>query len=519
MSTATRIAKNTGILYAKMGITMFISLYTTRLVLKSLGVTDFGIYNLVGGTIAMLTFLNAAMTAATQRFMSYVEGEGDVEKQKKIFNVSLILHIIIAFFVVLLMEVGGHLLFGKVFVIPSNRIDSATLVFQFMVMSTVFTIVSVPYDAVINAHENMLFYALLGIAEAMLKLVIVVYVSNTSSDRLVIYSLLTALLSVLLLFVRRIYCRFKYIECGVNISKYFDLGVFKQLSRFAAWSFLGSSTSMFANYGQGIIMNMFFGPSVNTAQGISGQVSGQLGVFAATMQKALNPVIDKSEGAGNRALMLKASLSGSKIAFFLLMFFYVPVLIEMPFIFKLWLFTVPKYTIIFCRLLLIRNLIEQLFITLNSAILAVGNIRNYQIFSSVLNILPLAFCYFLFVLGFPPFTLYILFIIYAVFSSAITLYFASINCDLSVSGFFGTVVSRCILLLIVVFAISFLPVIFASEGMSRLLYVVLLSCLSFSIFVFIIGFTKTERNGIFNIIRSLVKHFSAKSFRKSYSKV
>jgi O-antigen/teichoic acid export membrane protein len=504
MSSADRVVKNTGILYAKMGLTVFISLYTTRLILASLGVNDFGIFNLVGGAIAMLTFLNSAMAAATQRFMSFSQGAQDFGKQRSIFNVSIVLHLIIAIVVVIILEVVGYYLFEGVFKIPSDRIDSAKMVFQFMVASTAFTIISVPYDAVINAHENMLLYSVLGVLESILKLVIAIYLLRSPFDRLITYGFLMATLSVLLLIIRRVYCHRSYRECRISLSKYFSKPIFKELTSFASWSLLGASSSMISNYGQGIVMNTFFGPIVNTAQGVANQVSGQLGVFAVTMQKALNPVIDKSEGAGDRSLMLRASLMGSKVSFFLLMLFYVPVLVEMPYIFNLWLKQVPEYTIIFCRLLLIRNLVDQLFITLGASIAAVGNIRQFQIYNSILNFMPLLLGYILFLFGFPPYTLYIIFILYAICSAVMLLYFAKVNCGLSVSDYLKNVVLRCLIVLLLTSLISVCPSLILDMGVLRLSIVIIVSGTAFLGFVWILGFTDIEKTQIRRLVESLI---------------
>jgi Na+-driven multidrug efflux pump len=333
MSAVNKVVKNTWILYARMGITVFISLYATRLTLAALGATDFGLFNLIGGVISMLTFLNAAMASATQRFMSFAEGAGDYHQQKRIFTVSTILHIIIAILVLLVLEIAGYFLFNGVLEIPVNRIEIAKLIYQFMIVSTVFTIISVPYDAVINAHENMLLFAILSILETVMKLSIAIYLSYTTFDKLSTFGCLTAVSAILLLLIRRFYCNRKYSECLVDVKQHFDRSTFLQMTSFAGWSFLGSVSSLMANYGQGVILNMFFGPSVNAAQAISGQVSGQLGAFALNMLKALNPFITKSAGAGNYEIMIAASIIGCKVSFFLLMLFYVPIWIEMPLIF------------------------------------------------------------------------------------------------------------------------------------------------------------------------------------------
>jgi O-antigen/teichoic acid export membrane protein len=512
MSTANRIVRNSGILYGKMVITVFLSIYTTRLLLHSLGVTDFGVFNVVGGAIAMLTFLNTAMATATQRFMSFATGAGNHSKQHVIFNVSLILHFGIAIAVVIILEVVGHLLFKNVFKIPIIRIESAQYVYQFMVASTALTIMSVPYDAVINAHENMFLFAVLGVVESILKLSIAFYISYTNSDKLLIYGLLMAVLSILLLVIRRVYCRFTYSECKVSFRKHFDITVFRDLTHFAAWSFLGASSSMLTGYGQGLVMNSFFGPIVNTSQGIANQVSGQLGAFAGTMLKALNPIIDKSEGAGDRSLMLKAAMMGSKLSFLLLIVFFIPVLVDTHYIFKLWLVTVPEYAVVFCQLLLVRNLIDQLFVTLTGSIAAVGKIKRFQIYTSILNVLPLIIGYIAFTKGVGPVFLYGLFIFVSLINSAIIIYFATVLCQLNVKVYMANVVFRCVFSFSIIFLSCSLFLFFKMNEIVRLALIVGTSVLLYLPVVWYIGFNENERNIVANMINILTKklkgHFS-----------
>ncbi|WFO15301.1 hypothetical protein M601_015935 [Cellulophaga baltica 4] len=514
MDQAKRVAKNTGFLYARMAITVFISLYTTRLILAALGATDFGIFNLVAGAIAMLAFLNSAMALATQRFMSYAEGKGDFDAQVGIFNVSIGLHLIIAVLVVLFMEGAGYFLFDGILEIPENRLYAAKFIFQCMVLSTFIGIISVPYDAVINAHENMFLVAILGIVEALIKLAIALYVTTTGFDKLISYGLLMAVMTIILLIIRRVYCHLKYEEVKINVRKYYSKALFKEMGNFAGWTFLGSSTSIISFYGQGLVLNMFFGPRVNAAHGISNQVSGQLGAFSTTMLKALNPVIAKSEGAGNRATMLKITEMGSKVSFFLLLILYVPVLIEMPYIFNLWLKEVPEYTIIFCRLLLIKNLIQQLFVSVDTSIRAVGNIRGFQISSAIASIFPLLICAGLFTIELPAYYLYIVFMLHAVINAYIILYFANKHCDLQYKPFMQNVVVRCFTTFILMAGCSLIPLFFMDEGFIRLITIGVLSFITYILFIWNIGFGKKEKEWIMPLLLSFISTIKNKIFRK-----
>lgn len=508
MQAVNRVVKNTAILYARMAITVFISLYTTRLVLIALGINDYGLFNVVGGIITMLGFLNTSMATSTQRFMSYSQGAGDIDKVKNIFNISLVLHGLIAMVAFVLFEIVGYILFHGVLNIAESRVSAARVIYQFVIVSTLFTIVSVPYDAVITSHENMTYYAILGIIESVLKLAIAFYITYSNFDHLILYGMLMALLSIILLIQRRIYCDRKYPECEINIRSYFDKKLFKEMTGFAGWSLLGSATSLIAYFGQGVVINIFFGTVVNAAQGISNQVSGYLSSFAYTMQKALNPIIDKSAGAGNRSLMLKATMTGTKISFFLLMIFFIPVLIEMPYIFSIWLKEVPVYAILFCRLLLIQNLIEQMYFTLNASISAVGDIRRFQIITSIFNVLPLIVAYFLFSLNYPAYVLYVVFIIYTLVLSMVVIYFANINCELPVSYFLKNVVLRSLCSFILVFILALIPSYLVEAGLLRLIYVISISLVSFITVVWFIGFSVDEHEKLYLTLNKVIYKFN-----------
>lgn len=423
---------------------------------------------------------------------------------------SSLLHWGIAVLVLLLLEGAGYFFFHGILNIAPDRLEVAKLIYQFMVISTLFTVISVPYEAVITSHENMLVYAVMGVIEAVLKLGIAFYITYTGLDHLVMYGILMAALSILLLIIKRIYCHRIYEECHLQVKHYYDKPLLKEIGGFAGWSLLGSSSSMFATYGQGIVLNMFFGTLVNAAQGISNQVSGQLGVFAGTMQKALNPMIDKSEGSGNRKLMLKASMLGSKISFFLLMITFIPVLIEMPFVFKFWLKNIPDNSILFCRLLLVKNLVEQSYSTLSSSIGAVGNIKNFQLITTVSNFLPLFLSYFFFSKGLPAYYLYVVFLIYSLVQSVLVIYCAKIYCGLPLYIYFKEVVFRCWFIFFIVISVSFIPIYFIETSFTRLIIVFIESILVSVFLTVFLGFTKEEKLKFTNVIKSVKYNLKVK---------
>ena len=507
MEAAKRVAKNTGILYARMAITVFISLYSTRLILAALGVADFGLFNVVGGVISMLGFLNSSMAAATQRFMSFAQGAGDLEKVKRIFNMSSLLHWGIAVLVILLLEGAGYFFFHGVLNIAPDRIEVAKLIYQFMVISTLFTVISVPYEAVITSHENMLVYAIMGVIEAIFKLGIAFYITYTRMDHLVIYGVLMAALAIVLLIIKRVYCHRMYVECQLQIRQYYDKPLLKEMGGFAGWSLLGSSSSIVANYGITVVFNLFFGSIINAANAIAGQLVGQLSVFANTMLKALNPVIDKSEGSGNRQLMLKTTLMGCKISFFMLAFFFIPAIIEMPFILKIWLKNVPNFTVIFCILAIVRNQIDQLYMPLQSAISATGDIKIFQRNNSVLTFAPIIVTYILFYLKFESYFLFIVFIIFSILNGIVTIYYAKLKCNLSVISFFQNVFLRSFGSILLIFVFTYFSSIFISNSYLKLFITLISSSLFSLIVIWIIGFNSEEKRIIVQVISAIFGRF------------
>lgn len=505
MSTAYRIIKNTGYLYARMGITMFISLYSTRLILNALGASDFGIFNIVGGAIAMLGFLNAAMAGATQRFMNYSQGEGNKEKQKYIFNISVVIHFFIAIIVGLTLSLTGYIFFNVILNIPVNRVDAAKVVYFSLIVSTMFTVMTVPYDAVMNAHENMKYYAVVGVFESLLKLIIALICVYSSCDKLIVYGILMSFIPIITLTIMRIYCHKHYEECIFSPRRYYDGKLARDMTGFAGWNFLSTATSMLCNYGQGIILNHFFGTLLNAAQGIAGQVNGQIQVFSSNLMKAVNPVLGKSAGAQQLNLMHQTVIESARISNLLYVIFAIPMFVYCPYILKLWLKEYPEWTVIFMRLTLILGYIDYFMMPVTQAVRSVGNIRRMTQWNSIVNILPLIVVPIFFANGFKPYFLYIVFIVAHLITLGIVLLNASRYCHLSQ-------ISYCVKALIPSFSLTFLisAVLFVIttyydyDSIKGLLihltiYIVLLS---FSLFIY-----------MNNVEKELMKKIISKLFR------
>ena len=483
MSTATRVIKNTGYLYAKMGITMFISLYTTRLILNSLGASDFGIFNIVGGAIAMLGFLNGAMASATQRFMSYSEGEGNKEKQKSIFNVSLILHFGIAFIVGIALLIAGYFFFNGILNIPADRTFAAQVVYGSLIVSTIFTVMTVPYDAAMNAHENMKYYAIVGIIESFLKLTVALVCVYTSYDKLIVYGSLMACIPLITLTIMRVYCHKHYEECTIRIRRYWDKGLMKEMTGFAGWNLFQSAAAIITNNG-----------------------GGQLMALTNNLSKAINPIITKTEGKKQHDKVLEFSSSCTKATYFVTSLFALPAIISMPQLLKFWLKNVPDYAVFFAQCQLIISLCEQLTSGYNTAITASGKIRGISLLKAITKFSYLPISYILFKLNVSIIVVYcILVIIQGILNGLlIPVYFLERIFCYSHNIYLKKTFFPCI--------ISTLFVLVVGVLLSYLLYDLTLLLVTFIcciicniIFFYSISLSKEERSIITQIISKLFK--------------
>lgn len=505
MATANRIIKNTAFLYIKMGITMFISLYTTRIILNSLGASDFGIFNIVGTAIAMLGFLNTALSSSTQRFMNYAEGEGSIQNKKKIFNASIALHFIISIIVFIILEILSVFFFNYILSIPDDRIFSAKVIYHCAVIATVFSIQSVPYDAVMNAHENMLYYAIIGIFESVLKLIVAIIIVYVSSDKLILYGILMALISLIICVILRFYCHYKYEECQFNIRKYFDIHISKQIISFAGWNATSTITTLLSQYGLGIVLNHFFGTIVNAAQGITNQLSGQLGALSTNAVKAINPVIAKSAGAKDYDFMYKSSIWGSKILFFLTSVCFLPVLLNLNSILAIWLKDIPAYTQIFIYLYFIVNLIDTISICLPVAIAGIGKIKGYQLSLSIINIIPLVGCIILFQKGYEPYYAYCIMIIASFFKLLSRLYYAHVKCNFPLRDMIKNEVIPAVSTFICVFLVlSYIKKhLVIDNNYVSLFGFVIFDVIIYSVVYYFTCFKKDEQKYIIQIIKQI----------------
>lgn len=395
-----RIAKNTLLLYFRMLLMMFVTLLTSRVVLDKLGVTDYGIYNVVGGVVAMLGFLNSSMSNAVQRYLSFEIGKNNEAGVNRIFNVSLFAHAGIAVFVFVVMEIVGVWYLNTHMNIPAERMDAANWVLQCSIFTTLFTIVQVPYNAIIISKEQMGIYAYISILEVVLKLLVVYMLAIGNFDKLKLYSVLIMVVTIGIMMIYRFYCTRKYKEAKFKFIK--DWNLLKQIVGFASWNMLGELAWVFTGQGVNIILNSFFGPVVNAARGLAEQVNGAVNRFVANFQTAVNPQLIKNYASDQLGEMKTLLFRSTRFSYYLLLALSLPIILKMDFILHLWLKEVPDYTTGFCQLVLVSSLVSTLSNLLAQVARAYGKIRNYQIIVSIFLFLNFPLSYIVLKFGGSP---------------------------------------------------------------------------------------------------------------------
>ncbi len=386
-----RIAKNTLLLYFRMLFTMVVSLYTSRVVLNVLGVEDYGIYNVVGGVVAMFGFLNTSLGTASSRYVIYGLGKGDPLHLKKVFSSIVTIHFCLAVFLLIVSEtIGLWFLFHKM-QIPPERMSAAIWVFQFSVLTMLLSVISIPYNAVIIAHERMKAFAYISILDVVLKLLIVYLLLFVSFDKLKLYAGLVFGIQLIDQFVYWRYCRKHFEESKFHFV--WDKPLFKEIFAFAGWSMNSSLAVIGYTQGLNILLNMFFGPVVNAARGIAVQVQGVVVRFCNSFQDALNPQLMKSYAQENFGYMHQLFVASSKFSFFFLLFLSLPILFETERILHWWLGIVPEYTVVFLRLILLASILSALTDPIAVSVQATGRIKKYQLIEGcmLLSIVPIAY--------------------------------------------------------------------------------------------------------------------------------
>ncbi len=380
------------LLYVRMAIVTLLSFYISRIVLQNLGIEDFGIYNVVGGVVAMFAYLNSALTAATQRFLNFEMGRNNFEALNNVFCMSLNIHLLLAIIVLFFSETIGLWFLNRYIVIPSERIIAANWVYQFSILSTIVQIVTIPYSALVTAHERMSFIAYVSILEVLLKLIFVSLLKYTSNDNLIEYAFYIMLVTILARLLYILFSHLRYEESKYRVC--WDKTLFQKMFKFTGWNFMGATAGIAMNQGVNILLNVFGGPVVNAARAIAIQVQNAFAQLATNFTMAVNPQIVKSYSSGDKKRMTDLVFASSKYAFLIMGVTMMPFIVKMDFILDLWLTDVPSNASSFTILLLIYQQTICLTYSINMASQASGKIKSFQIVESLtlLMILPIGLC-------------------------------------------------------------------------------------------------------------------------------
>ena len=401
MNSSERIIFNSIILYAKLIITIGVNLVATRFILNAMGVEDYGVVNLISGIVAMLTFVQNSMAISTQRYMSVNMGKKDVSIQRAVFNNGMFLHLILGIIIVVVLESCLPLVFNSDIKIPADRHSASVLLYQLTIIGTFLVVIGVPFDATLNARENMLWASFASILESTIRLTGAIWLLYYQNDKLIFYGLLVVAIRLSSFLFKSIYCKIKYEE--VAFSRHLlNKKLIKEMFSFSFWNMFGSFAMAAKSQGVAVVLNVFNGVVINTAYGIGAQVSGQLANFSGTISRSMSPQIMQREGSGNRIAMASLALKQSRFTTLFMFMVALPLYSEMPYVLQIWLKTVPDYAIEFCRLFLLIALVTQMSSGLMTAIQARGKIAAYQIIMSILLLLSIPVAYLLQKIGYSP---------------------------------------------------------------------------------------------------------------------
>ena len=502
-----RIAKNTLLLYARMLVLMLVGLYTSRITLNALGVENFGIYNVVGGVVGLFSLLSGSLSAAISRFITFELGRDNIEKLKKVFSSAVTIQVILSLIIVLLAETIGLWFLNNKLVIPADRMAAAHWVYQLSILTFVIGLISVPYNAAIIAHERMSAFAYMSVVDVFGKLLIAFSMYYSPYDRLIHYAILLTALSLLNRLIYGFYCKKHFAECTYQFS--FDRSLLKQMFGFAGWNFIGASSAVLRDQGGNIILNMFCGPAVNAARGIAIQVSIAIQGFVSNFMTALNPQITTSYASGNHDYMMSLIYKGARFSYYILLLLSLPVIINARYILTLWLGVVPDHTVSFVQLVLVFAMSESLAHPLVTAMLATGNIRNYQLVVGGLQLLNLPLAYLFLRLGYPPESVFFVAIFVSVCCEMARLYMLRGMIHLSIRSFLRNVYFNVIVVSIIAAIVPVLLSMVLTDDIVGFLISCICCGVCTAISILYVGFTRNERKMIVSkalvVIRKILK--------------
>lgn len=508
-SNNKRIAKNTLLLYVRMLFSMVVSLFTSRVILNTLGVEDFGIYNVVGGIVAMFTIISGSLTSAISRFLTFELGKGDKEKLKTIFSTSVNIQLGLSAIIILIGEIVGIWFLNNQMNIPAERMMAANYILQCSLGIFVLNLLSVPYNASIIAHEKMGAYAYISILDIVLKLAVAYAIMLSPFDRLISYGVLLLAESIFIRLIYGLYSKRNFEECTYHLI--YDKAVLKKMVSFAGWNFLGVTAGTLNTQGVNILMNVYFGVTVNAARGIAVQAGAAISQFVQSFTTAVNPQITKSYAAGDMTYMHTLVCQSSKFSAYLFLLMAIPLSVETSEIFEIWLKNPPEYAVLFFRLSLLGTLMDSVLSnSLMTAIFATGDIKKYQVYVTICGgtVFPLTWLAYL--MGASPDSTYIIyFIIYCVVLY-VRLHVIQQKVHLQIKEYARRVLVKFIPVAVLSYLVPISIAYIMPASFGRILITTIVSVVITCALIYSIGLTIGERNMVMSKVKKITNKYLSK---------
>ena len=493
------IAKNTLYMFFRMLLVAIVSFYTSRVVLRVLGVEDFGIYNIVGSLVVFLSFFKNALTNATYRFLTYEIGKENYTQLKRLFSMSLNVHIILSIVLFLLLEIVGVWFLNNRLNIPSERITAANWVFQLSLLTFCIEVIKTPYNSMIIANERMSFFSYTGIIEVLLKLIVVFILQLCEYDKLILYSLLLTVVSIIMFLWYKRYCNKHFVE--TQYSHYWDVKLLKELVTYSGWSVVVNAADVTVSQCINIFLNLFYGVITNAAMGIANQVNALLNQFLSTFSTSYNPQIIKSYASGDRAYFMKLLYSTSKISFFLLFAVSFPLIFNIEYLLKIWLINPPELAGVFLVCVICYSLFDSFSAPLWNAVHATGYLKVHQLLMSSIKLLNIPLGYYLLKQGLPSYSILILYATLNGICSIVRIIYLHWLINLDVIDFFKRVILKLAAVVFLSVLFPMLTIRFDMTPFIKLVSSSLLFLFSYMFLVYFIGLDNSERGLCVNFIK------------------
>ena len=490
-------------LYVRMLFNIFIVFFTSRIILKALGVVDYGIYNVVGGVVSLFVFLNTSLSGATSRFLTYELGLNNLLQLKKTFRAALTVHVCLAIMILLLCETIGLWFVMNKLTIPAERLNAALVVYQFSIATCILNITQVPYNATIIAHERMQAFAYIGIADSILKLIIVYLLYISQYDRLIMYSILFFSVTLLTTLIYRCYCTKTFMEVEFRLTS--DTKILKPMLVYSGWDLYGNMSVMVRSQGVNILLNTFFGPTINAASAISNQVMAGIMGFADNFLTAVRPQIVKQYANKRINELKKLIISSSKYSFCLLFILSLPLLLEMEFILSIWLDKFPVYAVLFCQLSIINNWVSIIFRPITYSIQSTGKMKRISFINGTVYIMVLPISYFVLKIIDSPTVPFVLNIILLIIGSVISLYTLKLYINqFNIRAFICKVILVAMKIVLLTIPIPYLIHSTLDYGWARFFYVCISSFILSILIIYTTALNSHERSFLKDKLKKII---------------